>query len=97
MTNGPPSPRRCPTRELNLYVELQRYRDWLVTQALVRTQGNRAGAARLLGIKRTTVAMMIRPKQTTGDGRHEGHADRLLELRELSQTREGDANEGAED
>ena len=51
-----------PDEGLDLYVELQRYRDWLITQALVRTQGNRAGAARLLGIKRTTLVMMLKPK-----------------------------------
>jgi DNA-binding NtrC family response regulator len=42
--------------------ELQRYQEWLVDQALIRTNGNRAAAARLLGIKRTTLIMMLRPK-----------------------------------
>lgn len=51
-----------PVGGLDLYGELQRYRDWLVSQALIKIHGNRARAARLLGIKRTTLVMMLRPR-----------------------------------
>jgi DNA-binding NtrC family response regulator len=49
-----------PDGGLNLIAELRRYKEWLIDQALVRTQGNRAQAARLLGLKRTTLVMMLR-------------------------------------
>jgi hypothetical protein len=49
-----------PDEGIDLYRELDRYRDWLIAQALIRTGGNRAGAARLLGIKRTTLVMMLK-------------------------------------
>jgi hypothetical protein len=49
-----------PPGGLNLRDELYSYQTWLVDQALMRTNGNRAAAARLLGIKRTTLVMMLR-------------------------------------
>lgn len=49
-----------PDEGIDLYRELDRYREWLIDQALIRTGGNRAGAARLLGIKRTTLVMMLK-------------------------------------
>ncbi len=49
-----------PPGGLNLRDELQRYQEWLVDQALIRTNGNRAAAARLLGLKRTTLVMMLK-------------------------------------
>jgi DNA-binding NtrC family response regulator len=51
-----------PEGGLDLRDELRRYEDWLVDQALIRTNGNRARAARLLGLKRTTLVMMLRAK-----------------------------------
>jgi transcriptional regulator with GAF, ATPase, and Fis domain len=49
-----------PDEGISLYDELRRYQDWLVTQALIKSLGNRAKAARLLGLKRTTLVMMLR-------------------------------------
>jgi transcriptional regulator with GAF, ATPase, and Fis domain len=51
-----------PEEGVNLRDEMQRYQEWLVQQALIRTNGNRAQAARLLGLKRTTLVMMLRAK-----------------------------------
>jgi transcriptional regulator with GAF, ATPase, and Fis domain len=48
-----------PESGLKLRDEMQRYQEWLVNQALIRTNGNRAQAARLLGLKRTTLVMML--------------------------------------
>lgn len=54
-----PVPSVLPEEGVVLPAELSRYRDWLVQQALVRSNGNRSQAARLLGINRTTLVMLL--------------------------------------
>lgn len=49
-----------PEEGVDLKRELQRYQDWMVQQALVRSGGNKAAAARLLGIERTTLVEMLK-------------------------------------
>lgn len=51
-----------PAEGLDLRGELARYQDWMVEQALVRANGNRAKAARMLRIERTTLVMMLKTK-----------------------------------
>lgn len=51
-----------PEEGINLRVELVRYQDWMIEQALIRTQGNKSQAAKLLGLKRTTLVMMLTTK-----------------------------------
>ena len=88
-----------PDEGIDLYGELQRYRDWLIAQALVRTQGNRAAAAMLLRVKRTTLVMMLRskrPLERAETGGMTGTPPVSLELCELGKTSDGDADEGAE-
>lgn len=53
-------PSTLPEEGIDLRAELARYQDWLVAQALLRTNGNRAAAAKLLGLKRTTLVEMLK-------------------------------------
>lgn len=55
-----PVPSTLPEEGIDLRAELTRYQNWLVAQALLRTDGNRAAAAKLLGLKRTTLAEMLK-------------------------------------
>ena len=45
-----PVPSVLPEGGIKLRRELQRYRQWLIDQALVQTGGNYSAAARLLGL-----------------------------------------------
>jgi hypothetical protein len=54
-----------PDEGVSLYDELRRYQEWLIEQALIRSGGKRAGAARLLGLKRTTLVMMLKAQAAT--------------------------------
>lgn len=73
-----------PEEGLDLPAEMARYQAWLVDQALIRTNGNRAGAARLLGINRTTLVEMLR-REPGGTWRSRRH--RAAEMRALRDTR----------
>lgn len=66
-----------PEDGLDLPAEVARYQAWLVDQALVRSGGNRAAAARLLGINRTTLVEMLR----RGLGARRARAEELREMR----------------
>lgn len=55
-------PSVLPEEGLDLNEELRRYQFWLIDQALARANGNRTHAAKLLGIKRTTLCMILRPE-----------------------------------
>ena len=69
-----------PDEGLDMVAELARYQAWLVDQALIRTSGNRARAAKLLGINRTTLVEMLR----RGSGARQA---RGIELREQRASR----------
>lgn len=73
-----------PEEGLDLPAEIARYQAWLVDQALIRTNGNRAGAARLLGINRTTLVEMLR-RETGGTLR--SRRRRCAQIRELRDAR----------
>ncbi len=47
-------------RKLNLYEEVKRFETDLINAALVRTGGNQTRAARLLGVKHTTLNAKIK-------------------------------------
>lgn len=49
-----------PEGGLDLRAELARYEEFLIDQALVRALGNRAQAAKLLGLNRTTLVEMLK-------------------------------------
>lgn len=49
-----------PEEGIDLKAEMQRYQDWMVQQALIRSAGNKAKAAKLLKIERTTLVEMMR-------------------------------------
>jgi RNA polymerase sigma factor (sigma-70 family) len=51
-----------PEEGINLRAELARYQDSLVEQALARSGGNKAQAARLLGLNRTTLVEMLKSR-----------------------------------
>ncbi len=57
-----PKPVACPSTIPEAGLDLSRavdaYREWLVEQALIRTNGNVSEAARLLNVKRTTLDRM---------------------------------------
>jgi len=65
MTSGAPSggtaaPSTLPEAGLDLAASLMAYRDWMVSQALIRTSGNKSEAAKLLKVKRTTLNEILR-------------------------------------
>ncbi len=51
-------PSTIPEAGLDLSRAVDAYREWLVEQALIRTNGNVSEAARLLNVKRTTLDRM---------------------------------------
>jgi RNA polymerase sigma factor (sigma-70 family) len=53
-------PSTLPDEGIDLAAELERYRDWMIEQALTRTLGNRQQAANLLGLNRTTLVEMLK-------------------------------------
>jgi hypothetical protein len=53
-----PCPSTIPEAGLDLSHAVTAYREWLVEQALIRTNGNVSEAARLLNVKRTTLDRM---------------------------------------
>ncbi len=53
-------PSTIPEAGLDLSRAVDAYREWLVEQALIRTNGNVSEAARLLNVKRTTLDQMRR-------------------------------------
>ena len=55
-----PCPSTIPEAGLDLSHAVTAYREWLVEQALIRTNGNVSEAARLLNVKRTTLDQMRR-------------------------------------
>lgn len=61
------APSTLPEAGIDLNGELLRYRDWLIEQALIRSLGNKAKAARLLGLKRTTLIEMLKRSQSVLD------------------------------
>lgn len=49
-----------PEEGVDLAGELARYQAWMIDQALIRSQGNKSQAAKLLGLKRTTLVEMLK-------------------------------------
>lgn len=49
-----------PEDGMDLRAELGRYQNWMVQQALIRANGNKARAAKLLGLERTTLIEMMK-------------------------------------
>jgi hypothetical protein len=47
--SGAPAPSVLPEEGINLVAELERYKLWMIEQALIRTNGNQSEAGRLLG------------------------------------------------
>lgn len=72
-----PVPSVLPEEGLALDTELLRYRDWMIAQALLRTDGNRAQAAKLLGLNRTTLVEIL--KRTARGVQDEQVTERLPE------------------
>ncbi len=70
-------PSVLPEEGLALDTELLRYRDWMIAQALLRTDGNRAQAAKLLGLNRTTLVEIL--KRTARGVQDEQVTERLPE------------------
>lgn len=70
-------PSVLPEEGVQLDAELLRYRDWMIAQALLRTDGNRAQAAKLLGLNRTTLVEIL--KRTHKGVRDESVTERLPE------------------
>jgi RNA polymerase sigma factor (sigma-70 family) len=62
-----PAPSTLPESGIDLFREVARYRSWLVEQALLRTLGNRAQAAKLLGLNRTTLVEMLKREARAED------------------------------
>ena len=60
LATTPAVPSVLPEDGLDLIAELARYQQWMVDQAMARTLGNRAQAAKLLGLNRTTLVEMLR-------------------------------------
>lgn len=60
MSKSVAAPSTLPEAGLDLPSAVTAYRDWLVEQALIRTAGNVTEAAKLLRIKRTTLAAIQR-------------------------------------
>jgi RNA polymerase sigma factor (sigma-70 family) len=57
-----------PEDGLDLRAELARYQDWMVEQALIRTNGCKAQAARLLGLERTCLVEMLKSRRRLKPG-----------------------------
>lgn len=57
---GGPVMSTLPEDGIDLRAELGRYQSWLIEQALIRTGGNKARAARLLGIQRTCLVELLK-------------------------------------
>lgn len=57
-----------PEEGVDLRAELARYQDWMVEQALIRTGGCKAKAARLLGIERTCLVEMLKHRRPLRPG-----------------------------
>ncbi|HEY6056254.1 MAG TPA: sigma-70 family RNA polymerase sigma factor [Gaiellaceae bacterium] len=53
-------PSVLPEGGLDLRAELARYRDWIIEQALIRTGGHQAKAARLLGFQQSSFSRALR-------------------------------------
>jgi RNA polymerase sigma factor (sigma-70 family) len=53
-------PSVLPEGGLDLRAELARYRDWIIEQALIRTGGHHAKAARLLGFQQSSFSRALR-------------------------------------
>lgn len=60
ITCSSPVPSTLPDEGIDLAMELERYRDWMIGQALTRTLGNKQQAANLLGLNRTTLVEMLK-------------------------------------
>ncbi len=54
------APSTLPEEGIDLNAALTQYREWLIEQAMWRTGGNKAQAARLLGLNRTTLVEMLK-------------------------------------
>jgi len=70
-----PHPMDLPENGLNTRVELERIENEWIRQALTRTGWNRAHAARLLGINRTTLVEKLKSKSFLGNARGDHIAD----------------------
>ena len=64
---------RLPDTGLDLRVEVERFENGFIQQALGRTGWNRAQAARLLGINRTTLIEKLKAKSYFGGNRRLAH------------------------
>jgi RNA polymerase sigma factor for flagellar operon FliA len=60
---GAPVIATLPEEGIDMGAELERYRVWMLDQALIIADGNKAKAARLLRINRTTLVEMLRRHQ----------------------------------
>ena len=68
------------TTELSLDDEVKRFESKLIREALAKTGGNQARAARLLGVKHTTLNAKIKRYQISINGNGVISGDELLEL-----------------
>lgn len=59
VTTATAIPSTLPDAGIDLTVELERYREWMIGQALALAHGNEQRAADLLGLNRTTLVEML--------------------------------------
>ena len=58
---------QAETLELDLTTAVEEFESRLIDEALRRSKGNKQAAARLLGVKRTTLVAKLRRKRGTTD------------------------------
>lgn len=77
-----PATSTLPEEGIDLRAEVARYEEFLVDQALVRTLGNKAQAAQLLGLNRTTLVEMLKRRPIAPAAKAALGRDATLTLRE---------------
>lgn len=72
-----PVPSVLPEGGIDLLAELERYRAWLIEQAMLRSAGNISAAARLLGFRGSAALYKLLARRAQGLGFRRGCAARL--------------------